>query len=85
MSKSEPTPTLRPSTARLELGGEGLVDRFVDEDALGAGAGLTGVGEAGPDDARRRAVEVGVGADDGSVVAAELEDDGEEPARPPWP
>src|SRR4051812_48448927 len=60
----------------------GLADHALDEavgnvahhvDALDPRAGLAGVGEAAPDGAGDGVVEVGVGADDHRVLAAELE------------
>ena len=45
-----------------------------DVDALDPRAGLAGVGEAAPDGAGDRVREVGVGADDLRVLAAELQD-----------
>ena len=52
---------------------EALGDVGDDVGALDPRAGLAGVGEAAPDAARDRVREVGVGADDLRVLAAELE------------
>ena len=52
---------------------EAVGDLADDVDALDPRAGLAGVGEAAPDGAGDRVVEVGVGADDHRVLAAELE------------
>src|SRR4051794_9917128 len=52
---------------------EAVGDLAHDVDALDTRAGLAGVGEAAPDRAGHGVVEVGVGADDHRVLAAELE------------
>ena len=61
----------------LRLAGDALDEAVGDlahhVDALDPRAGLAGVGEAAPDGAGDRVVEVGVGADDHRVLAAELE------------
>ena len=59
--------------ARDHLLGEGVGDGRVHVDALDRRAGLARVHERAPDDAVGRLVEVGVGADDRRVLAAQLE------------
>ena len=57
---------------------EGVVERFVDIDALDAAAGLPAVEERAVDQILDRVRQVGVGADIGGVLAAELEADADE-------
>jgi len=57
-----------------DAGDEAVGDLADDVDALDPRAGLAGVGEAAPDRAGDGVVEVGVGADDHRVLAAELQD-----------
>ncbi len=59
---------------RPDAGDEAVGDVRDDVDALDPRAGLSGVREAGPGDPVDRVVELGVGADDRRVLAAELED-----------
>ena len=69
-----------------DAGDEVVGDLALDVDALDPRAGLAGVGEAAPDGARDRVGELGVGADDHRVLAAELEhralEFGRRPRRP---
>src|SRR5258708_519806 len=56
-----------------EFGGEGIVDAVLDEDAVGADAGLAGVAILGGDGAFDGGIEVGVFKNDEGGVAAEFE------------
>ena len=67
------SPSRSFSVSAADARDEALGDGAVDVDALDPRAGLAGVGEAAPDGAGDRVVEVGVGADDHRVLAAELE------------
>lgn len=60
---------------------EAVVDGLVHVDALGCDADLAGVGQCASRDQGHDALEVDVLADDGGVVAGELEDDALEGAR----
>src|SRR5205807_359569 len=52
-----------------------LVDRVVHEHSLAAEAGLAGIPVAADDDGLDRGVDIGIGAHDHGVAAAELERD----------
>ncbi len=58
----------------FELGDELVVDGLVDDEAAERGAALACGSHGGEGDGAEGEVEVGGGADDGGVVAAEFED-----------
>ncbi len=62
-----------------EHGDELVEDRPLDIDPLDGLAGLTGVGDRGAEQGGGGAFDVGVGGDDGGVLAAELEKGGDQP------
>ncbi len=77
-SSPEPEPQLaRP---RLEALEQGVHDRALDDDPRRGRAALAGRPEGRPQDPVRREVEIGVGEDDDTVLAAELERDALEAA-----
>ena len=57
---------------RLQLGGEGVVDAVLHQDAVGADAGLAGVAVLRGHGALHRGVQIGVVEDDEGRVAAQL-------------
>ena len=65
----------------VSLADELVVDGGVHVDALGADAGLAGVGQAAPDGAVDRRVDVGVRVDDQRVLATALGDERGQRAR----
>jgi hypothetical protein len=56
-----------------ELGEEFVIDGFLDVNALDGDADLSGVVESSPRDRTHGTIDVGVGADDRRVLAAEFQ------------
>ena len=69
---SAPSPILIPRTAAANLSAEGVVDAFLDQDAVRADAGLARVAELADHRALNGRVQVGVVEDDEGRVAAQL-------------
>ena len=73
VASSSGSPTLQLRGRGDEALDELVVDRSLDEDPRAAQADLALVGEGGAKRAGHRLVEIGVGEDDGGVLAAQLE------------
>src|SRR3546814_17028298 len=71
----EPVTDLKARDRRHELGGEGVIDAVLNEETVGAYAGLAGIAELGRERPLDRRVEIGGVEDDEGGVAPELEAD----------
>src|SRR3546814_3396426 len=69
----EPVTDLKARDRGHELGGEGVIDAVLNEETVGAYAGLAGIAELGRERPLDRRVEIGVVEDDEGGVAPELE------------